>query len=176
MPNLHDEKHLDVGCGDGARIRMAKPEGEIIGIDTDEEMLDAARTRGITAFNESAESLHFTDESFDLVTAVEVFEHIEHPVLAFAQMYRVLKPSGFFVCVTPNDSLMFELVWKMWTNFGMGRFWKDKHVHDYTLWGHTRTGLSLVDYLRDAGFRPERTASANLDMVIGVRSIKVWKR
>lgn len=176
MPNLHDEKHLDVGCGDGARIRMAKPEGEIIGIDTDEEMLDAARTRGITTFNESAESLHFADESFDLVTAVEVFEHIEHPVLAFAQIYRVLKPSGFFVCVTPNDSLMFELVWKMWTNFGMGRFWKDKHVHDYALWGHTRTGLSLVDYLRDAGFRPERTASANLDMVIGVRSIKVWKR
>ncbi len=164
---------MDVGCGDGVRIRMAKPYGKIIGIDTDQDMLDAARTRAVTAFRESVESVHFPDSSFGLVTAIEVFEHIEHPVLAFAEIYRVLKPRGFFVCVTPNDSLMFQLIWKAWTNLGMGRFWKSKHVHDYALWGHTRTGLSLIDYLRDAGFRPERTATANYGMIIGVRSIKV---
>ena len=173
MPNLADEKHLDVGCSDGVRIRMVKPEGEITGVDTDEDMLDAARTRGITTFHESVDSMHFPAESFGLVTAIEVFEHIEHPVLAFAEIHRVLKPHGFFVCVTPNDSLAFEVIWKAWTNFGMGRFWKSKHVHDYTLWGHTRTGLSLIDYLRDAGFRPEKTASTNHGMIVGVRSIKV---
>lgn len=173
IPKLPHEKHLDVGCGDGVRIRIAKPDGEITGVDTDQDMLDAAGARGITAFRESVESLHFEDKSFGLVTAIEVFEHIEHPVLAFAEIYRVLKPHGFFVCVTPNDSLMFQLVWKVWTNFGMGRFWKSKHVHDYALWGHTRTGLSLIDYLRDAGLRPEKTASTNYGMIIGVRSIKV---
>jgi len=173
MPDLIGEKHLDVGCGDAVRIRMVKPEGEIIGVDTDEEMLEAARTRGIITFHESVESMHFPGESFGLVTAIEVFEHIEHPVLAFAEIHRVLKPHGFFVCVTPNDSLAFEVIWKAWTNVGMGRFWKSKHVHDYALWGHTRTGLSLIDYLRDAGFRPERTASTNRGMIIGVRSIKV---
>lgn len=173
MPSLHDEKHLDVGCGDGVRIRMVKPQGEIVGVDTDEDMVEAARKRGINTFRESVESLHFADESFDLATAIEVFEHVEHPVLAFAEIYRVLKPRGFFVCVTPNESLLFEVLWKMWTNLGMGRFWKGKHVHDYALWGHTRTGLSLVDYLRDAGFRPERTASANLGMIVGVRSVKM---
>jgi len=173
MPNLSDKKHLDVGCGDGVRIRMVKPEGEIIGVDTDGDMLEAAKKRGITTFRENVESLDFPDESFDLVTAIEVFEHIEHPVLAFAEIYRVLRPRGFFVCVTPSDSLLFQVIWKVWTNLGMGRYWKSKHVHDYALWGHTRTGLSLVDYLRDAGFRPERTASANLGMVVGVRSIRV---
>ena len=172
MPDLAGEKHLDVGCGDAVRIRMVKPEGEIIGVDTDEEMLEAARTRGIITFHESVESMHFPGESFGLVTAIEVFEHIEHPVLAFAEIHRVLKPHGFFVCVTPNDSLAFEVIWKAWTNLGMGRFWKSKHVHDYALWGHTRTGLSLIDYLRDAGFRPERTASTNRGMIVGVRSIK----
>lgn len=173
MPSLPHEKHLDVGCGDGVRIRLVKPEGEIIGVDLDEGMLEAAGKRGITAFRESAESLHFPDESFDLVTAIEVFEHLEHPVLAFAEIYRVLKPRGFFVCITPNESFLFEAIWKVWTNFGMGRFWKSKHVHDYALWGHTRTGLSLVDYLRDAGFRPEKTASTNYGMIVGVRSVKV---
>lgn len=173
MPGLASARHLDVGCGDGVRIRLAKPTGEIVGVDSDEIMLQAAKARGITTYHESVESLHFRDESFDLVTAIEVFEHIEHPVLAFAEIYRVLKPRGFFICVTPNDSFLFQALWTLWTNVGMGRFWKSKHVHDYSLWGHTRTGLSLVDYLRDAGFRPERTASTNLGMVVGVRSIKV---
>lgn len=173
MPDLPEAKHLDVGCGDGVRIRLVKPVGEILGVDVDEAMLGAAEKRGITTFRESAESLHFPDDSFELVTAIEVFEHVEHPVLAFAEIHRVLKPRGFFVCVTPNDSLLFEMVWTMWTNLGMGRFWKSKHVHDYTLWGHTRSGLSLIDYLRDAGFRPERTASTNYGMVVGVRSTKV---
>jgi len=173
MLGLDDMRHLDVGCGDGVRIRLAKPAGKIVGVDTDRAMLEAAKTRGITTYQESVESLHFSSESFELVTAIEVFEHIEHPVLAFAEIQRVLKPRGFFICVTPNDSFLFQTLWALWTNVGMGRFWKSRHVHDYSLWGHTRTGLSLVDYLRDAGFRPERTASTNLGMVVGVRSIKV---
>jgi 2-polyprenyl-6-hydroxyphenyl methylase/3-demethylubiquinone-9 3-methyltransferase len=173
MPRGSCEKHLDVGCGDGVRIRLVKPEGEIVGVDVDEGMLEEARKRGIRTFCESAEALHFPDESFDVVTAIEVFEHVQHPVLAFAEIHRVLKSHGFFVCVTPSNSLLFKLVWNLWTNAGMGRFWKEKHVHDYALWGHTKTGLSLVDYLRDAGFRPEKTASANYGMVVGVRSLKV---
>lgn len=173
MPSNSDVTHLDVGCGDGVRIRLVKPTGEIVGVDLDEGMLEAAKKRKITTFLESAESLRFPNESFGLVTAVEVFEHIEHPVLAFAEIHRVLKRRGIFICVTPNESLLFKAIWKMWTNFGMGRFWKSKHVHDYALWGHTKTGLSLVDYLRDAGFRPEKTASVNYGMVVGVRSVKV---
>lgn len=165
-------QHLDVGCGDGVRMRLIKPEGKIVGIDSDPEMLEYARTKGIDARSGNVEKLPFDHETFDLVTAIELLEHVEHPVLAFQQIYRVLKFGGVFICVTPNDSFLFRTIWKLWTSFGMGRFWKSKHVHDYSLWGHTKTGISLIDYLRDAGFRPERTASTNLGMVVGVRSVK----
>ncbi|MEM3521973.1 MAG: class I SAM-dependent methyltransferase [Candidatus Bathyarchaeia archaeon] len=173
MPNKEGLKHLDVGCGDGVRIRMVKPKGEIVGIDIDDEMLSYAKKRGIITFKESIEKMHFPDNSFDLVTAIEVFEHVEHPVLGFAEIYRVLKPRGFFICVTPNHSLIFSIIWKFWTRFGMGKYWREKHIHEYNLWSHTKSGMSLIDRLRDIGFKPEKTASTNFGMIVGVRSLKV---
>lgn len=166
-------KHLDIGCGDGYRIRLVKPVGEIVGIDLDENMVAQARKRGVTAYVGDAEDLHFPDESFDLVTSIEVLEHVPHPTVALAEAYRVLKRGGFFICVTPNASFLFSVIWKLWTARGLGRIWRDKHIHEYKLWGRTKSGVSLVDRLRDVGFKPEKTASTNLGMVNGVRCVKI---
>lgn len=42
------------------------------------------------------------DESYDLVVAVEVLEHVEKDALFVSEVYRVLKPGGAFVMTTPN--------------------------------------------------------------------------
>jgi len=42
------------------------------------------------------------DESFDLITAVEVLEHVEEDELFVSEVSRVLKPGGTFIMTTPN--------------------------------------------------------------------------
>ncbi len=44
--------------------------------------------------HEDAESLSFTDHSFDLVTSNDVLEHVNDPERAIAEIYRILKPLG----------------------------------------------------------------------------------
>ena len=56
-------------------------------------------TSGVAA---DAGHLPFADESFDLVTANMVLEHLPDPVSVFAEVARVLMPGGRFVFVTPN--------------------------------------------------------------------------
>lgn len=48
----------------------------------------------------SAEALPFPDESFDQILCSEVLEHIEHPEVAVAEMYRVLHPGGTVIITT----------------------------------------------------------------------------
>ncbi len=45
---------------------------------------------------------NFTDKSFDLVTAIDVVEHFQHPLRDFQQVYRILKPGGIFLIQTPH--------------------------------------------------------------------------
>ncbi len=47
-------------------------------------------------------AIPYGDNSFDLVVADNVLEHLEYPVTVFAEVARVLKPGGHFVFKTPN--------------------------------------------------------------------------
>jgi ubiquinone/menaquinone biosynthesis C-methylase UbiE len=168
-------KHLDLGCGDGLTLRMIKPEGEVFGVDLDPEMLEHAKSRGIKALKANAEDLSiFPDDSFDLITCLETLEHLKYPTLALAESYRVLKHRGFFVITTPNVNLIFRIMWALWARFGMGKYWgRSPHLFEYNLWNSTRYGLSLIERLRDVGFRPEKTRKANFGLVAGVRALKL---
>ena len=50
---------------------------------------------------QDVQRLTFADESFDLVTSTEVFEHVADDRRGFAEIYRVLKPGGNFVFTVP---------------------------------------------------------------------------
>jgi len=63
-------KHLDLGCGDGLTLRMIKPEGEVLGVDLDPEMLEQAKTRGITAIKGNVEEAKDADEAAKKLTTL----------------------------------------------------------------------------------------------------------
>src|SRR5579862_4927248 len=101
---------LDVGCGYQVLPFWAMPEeaqrelvsrvGMLAGIDVDprikEHPLLTYRVAGLGG------SLPFRDETFDLVTANMVIEHIEQPQRFLADMRRVLRPGGRLLFHTPN--------------------------------------------------------------------------
>lgn len=53
--------------------------------------------------HEDVQGLSFADASFDLVTATEVFEHVEDDVAAFREIRRVLRPGGRLIFTVPID-------------------------------------------------------------------------
>ncbi len=104
---------LDVGCGEGLMLELAARNGaaELFGIDGSEEALDAVRQQlagypNVHLQKGPAETLPYADRSFDLVTALEVIEHLDQPDAAVAECRRVVKPDGLVIVSVPNDGLL----------------------------------------------------------------------
>jgi 2-polyprenyl-3-methyl-5-hydroxy-6-metoxy-1,4-benzoquinol methylase len=94
---------LDLGCRDGALSATYAEGNEIVGVDADREALAEAEQLGIeTHWADLDDSLPFGDESFDVVVAGELLEHLRDPQRVVADVRRVLRPGGTFVASVPN--------------------------------------------------------------------------
>jgi SAM-dependent methyltransferase len=94
---------LDLGCRDGALTQAYAGENDVVGVDADREALAEASKLGIeTRWADLDEPLPFEDESFDVVVAGELLEHLRDPRRLAAEARRVLRPGGTFVASVPN--------------------------------------------------------------------------
>lgn len=100
---------LDVGCGhqvlpdgrtDIERALVGRA-ARVIGVDPDRQAIAKHLTISDIRVG-SVEVLPFPTNSFELVTANMVLEHIAHPLKAFTEVRRVLVPGGVFLFHTPN--------------------------------------------------------------------------
>src|SRR5262245_60411748 len=93
---------LDVGCGTGANLQMLSNFGVAEGVDVSTEALNFCRARGLTKVRQgAAEALPFENASFDLVTGLDVVEHLDDDVAGLSEMRRVLRPGGRAVLFVP---------------------------------------------------------------------------
>jgi SAM-dependent methyltransferase len=92
---------LDFGCGNGGLVRHAKATVGCDAVGFEEGAIVAsARAAGIPILEPSA--LEARAGSFDVVTAIEVLEHVADPLAALRQIRRMLKPGGVFFFTTGN--------------------------------------------------------------------------
>lgn len=99
---------LDIGCGTGATMDHLRKYGEVQGIDLALIPLGFSRRRGHRrTMCASATELPFADNSFDLVTALDVIEHLDDDVKALGEIRRVLKPGAPAVIFVPA----FQALW-----------------------------------------------------------------
>lgn len=96
---------LDVGCG-MAGLADVLPDGvAYTGQDASPFAVRTARARlgkGKTVVLGDLHTLSFPDQSFNLVWARFVLEHLSHPREALLEMIRVLKPGGHLLIIAPN--------------------------------------------------------------------------
>ncbi|KAJ7361065.1 methyltransferase type 11 [Mycena albidolilacea] len=165
-PNMHI---LDVGCGPGtitADLAKLVPEGHVTGIERSaEDVLQVARDQAaaqgisnITYAIDDVLSLSFPDNSFDVVHAHQVLQHVSDPVLALKEMYRVAKPGGI---VAARDTDFSAMAWYPETE---GIFlWRKTHIQVARAnGGEPDSGRRLLSYALEAGIpKGQITASAS---------------
>ena len=105
MPKDKIESALDVGCGDGYLCSLYKTKGikTVEGCDFSKKRIDFAK-KTFTKCKFSEESIYnmtYKNNSFDLVSSVEVIEHLENPLDAIKELARVSKK--YVLITVPYD-------------------------------------------------------------------------
>ncbi len=93
----------DIGCGSGiitAQITELLTTGEVVGFDVKAQLIIIAQmlarqTPKMSICTGNVYSLHHVpDNSFDFVYARLLFQHLDQPLIALQEIYRILKPGG----------------------------------------------------------------------------------
>lgn len=92
-------KVLDVGCGDGSIGRALRKIGnEVTSLELPKVATLAKNGYGVKdIIAGDAETVPFRNESFDVVIAAEIYEHLWNPWLFFKEIHRILKHNGFLI-------------------------------------------------------------------------------
>jgi 2-polyprenyl-3-methyl-5-hydroxy-6-metoxy-1,4-benzoquinol methylase len=143
---------LDVGCGNGALLAELRAMGtwQLFGVESSATGVDQARRLGLNVRLADASAdltTVFEPHSFDLVTSVEVIEHVENPRGFLRQIHALLKPGGTALVTTPYHGYLKNLVLAV---TGKG----DSHYNPLWDGGHIKfwSRKTLTIALGEAGF------------------------
>jgi len=140
---------LDVGCGTGANLEMLANFGDAEGVDVSPEALSFCKQRGLQSVRlGEAEKLPYPDQSFDLVTGLDVVEHLDDDLAGLREMRRVLKPGGRALLFVPA----FMFLWGVQDDVS-------NHRRRYTM-------KQLKETVRKAGFEIDRATFANITFFV----------
>ena len=140
LDGLAPTRILEVGVGEGEiteRLRARFPTAEIVGRRPARRRhwRPSGAERDVAAMFADATALPFADDTFDLVLAIEVLEHVPQPERALAEIARVGR--GPLIASVP-----FEPIWRI-GNMARRRYLRDfgntpGHVNHWTRWGFKR--------------------------------------
>lgn len=106
LPDLHNRRVLDLGCGFGWFCRWAREQGatRVLGVDVSERMLERAHdTTNDTAIDyikADLETLNLPQSTFDLAYSALALHYVVELERLFGEVHRALNPGGAFVfCV-----------------------------------------------------------------------------
>ena len=123
-----NKKVLDIGCGkpcecmeDGSFLNYL---GYGIGMDIKNCSIKHNFVKGDLI------NIPFSKNTFDIVVAMEVIEHVSKIETALKNINRVLKDDGIFIMSIPNDNLLWRVFWGFWTKI-IGKMWEGTHKKNF---------------------------------------------
>jgi len=146
FPARHNLMALDAGCGCGFMLEDLKQFGTVYGIDASIDALFFSKKTSYLAHlvRSSLEFLPFNDETFDLITVLDVLEHVDDDFKALENLYRILKKDGMIIIHVPA----FMFLWS-------GHDEINQHKRRYTL-------VQLRRVLVSSGFTVEKITYSNM--------------
>jgi ubiquinone/menaquinone biosynthesis C-methylase UbiE len=93
---------LDSGCGTGANLREISKFFPSVGVEKYFDGLLLCKNRSLNnVLNGQLERLPFKDESFDVVLAMDVLEHVDDDIEVLKELFRVSKKNGILITHVP---------------------------------------------------------------------------
>lgn len=165
---------LDVGCSYGLFLKLASRAGmEAYGVELNNEAVRYAREiLGLNVLCSDLKEADFPDGYFDVITAIELIEHVCDLKDLINNLYRLLKPQGKLYLVTPDiSSLSARLLgygWWSYRRMHLNYFSKES-LSDFL----NRNGFST---LSAEPFRKNFKAGYILDNLAGIQKAKLLYR
>lgn len=149
---------FDVGCGTGANGKMLEQFGQFYGTDMSQEALRFCHERGLQRLARTwVEHLCFATDSFDVITALDMLEHVDDDMAGMKELFRVCKPGGFLLVTVP----------------AYGFLWSE---HDEALHHRRRyTASELRNKLSVAGFEIQRISYFITFLFFVVFAMRFWQ-
>ncbi|MDX1921434.1 MAG: bifunctional 2-polyprenyl-6-hydroxyphenol methylase/3-demethylubiquinol 3-O-methyltransferase UbiG [Candidatus Caenarcaniphilales bacterium] len=148
FPNLENKKVLDLGSGAGfISIPLAQEGAQVTSVDLSERALELLAQKAgqencatniqtvkadITKLEEHY-ALNIQPQSYDLVLAMDVLEHVKNPEQIVKRAKECLKPGGKFIFHTLNRSFACWLLYLQAMPFLIKHYPKDVHLHEYNI-------------------------------------------
>lgn len=112
---LSNKRALDVGCGAGLLCEpLARMGARVTGLDAAPENIAAAKAhsepQGLTIDYQNVAIEDFNEEKFDLVTSLEVIEHVDDPAGFIAGLAGALADDGVMILSTPNRTAISKMM------------------------------------------------------------------
>ena len=118
-------KLLDVGCGTGLLLEEFErtKNWQTMGIEPNERAAKyASQQLGIKVLHNQLTQVNLPPESFDVITFINVLEHLPDPIENLRTAYKLIKPGGWLIFSIPHvESLDAKLFGKYWIGWDLPR-------------------------------------------------------
>ena len=160
LPLPADARILDAGCGSGRTlVELAGYGGEVSGIELNDDAAELARRRGLGDVHVGRlEELPWDDGAFDLITCLDVIEHVPDDVTALVELRRVARPGGWLLVTVPA----YQALWSR----------HDEANHHFRRYSRSM----LRGAARSAGWQIERVSSFNSLLLAPAAAVRLAQR
>lgn len=145
---------VDIGFGEGGMLSVAEKNGwKCFGTELSPQSLKYGAERGWTVSSDADSDERFPKNGFDVVTMVELIEHVPNPDFFFETAHKLLRPTGLLFLTTPNNNSINQ----RWLGADWSVIAPPEHITIYSPNGMRkalqRNGFALTT-IKTEGFNP----------------------